>query len=164
MVNTAEEARQLVSWCKYPPDGKRSFGISRGQGYGFDFDRYTKNWNATSSLIVQIESIMGVENIEEILEIDGIDGAMVGPYDLSGSLNVPGKLDHPKVREAAKRVVSACKKYGKACGTQIIEPDDIKIKKALKEGFTFIVLSSDVFLLWKWAEKMRRNIYASRKK
>lgn len=158
MVNTAQEAKHLVSWCKYPPEGKRSFGISRGQGYGFDFDRYTDTWNVASSLVVQIESITGVENIEEILKVDGIDGVMIGPYDLSGSLNIPGKIYHPKVIESGNRVISACQKAGKACGTQIIEPDDIKIKKALKNGFTFIVLSSDVFLLWKWSEKMRKLI------
>jgi len=163
MVNTAEEAMQLVSWCKYPPEGKRSFGISRGQGYGFDFDRYAKKWNSVCSLVVQIESIIGVENIEEILNVDGVDAAMVGPYDLSGSLNIPGRLDHPKVRESAKRVIRACQKAGKACGTQIIEPDNTKIKNALKEGFTFIVLSSDVFLLWKWSERMRGDIRMNRK-
>lgn len=164
MVNTVEEARNIVSWCKYPPQGKRSFGISRGQGYGFDFDSYVKRWNSTSSLIIQIESISGVENIGEILELDGIDGAMVGPYDLSGSLNLPGKLNHPKVREAAKQVINACRKYGKACGTQIIEPDDVQIKKAFKEGFTFVVLSSDVFLLWKWSEKISGYIGKNRNK
>jgi 2-keto-3-deoxy-L-rhamnonate aldolase RhmA len=163
MVNTAKEAIQLVAWCKYPPEGKRSFGISRGQGYGFDFDQYTKKWNSVCSLIVQIESITGVENIEKILNVDGIDAAMIGPYDLSGSLNIPGKIDHPKVRESAKRVIRACQRAGKACGTQIIDPDNSKIKAALKEGFTFIVLSSDVFLLWKWSERMRGNIQSNRK-
>ncbi|MDO8662378.1 MAG: aldolase/citrate lyase family protein [Candidatus Omnitrophota bacterium] len=163
MVNTAREAREIASWCKYPPQGKRSFGISRGQGYGFDFDRYTKKWNSVSSLIVQIESITGVENIEDILGIDAVDAAMVGPYDLSGSLNIPGKIDHPKIREAAKRVIAACRKAGKACGTQIIDPDARQIKNALDQGFTFIVLSSDVFLLWKWAQRMRGYTRMNRK-
>ncbi len=163
MVNNVQEARDIQSWCKYPPQGKRSFGISRGQGYGFDFESYTKNWNSTSSLIVQIESVTGVENIEDILRVEGIDGAMVGPYDLSGSLNIPGKLDHPKVREATKRVIDACRNAGKACGTQLIEPDAKTIKLALSQGFTFIVLSSDVFLLWKWAHKMGGFISQNRK-
>lgn len=163
MVNTAQEAREIASWCKYPPQGKRSFGISRGQNYGFDFDRYTKKWNSVSSLIVQIESMLGVENVEDILSNEDIDGAMVGPYDLSGSLNIPGKLDHPKVREATKRVIDVCRKAGKACGTQLIEPDAGKIKMALVQGFTFIVLSSDVFLLWKWAHRMHGYIRKNRK-
>lgn len=158
MVNNAKEAQDIVSWCKYPPQGKRSFGISRGQGYGFDFDSYTKTWNSVSSLIVQIESITGVENVEDILKIDDIDGVLVGPYDLSGSLNIPGQLEHPKVIEASKHVINACKKAGKACGTHLIEPDAEKIKQALAQGFTLIVLASDIFILWKWAQKMRERI------
>ena len=155
MVSTPEEVEQLISWCKYPPLGKRSFGIARGQGYGFDFDEYIKNWNESSSLIIQIESIQGVENIEKILSYDEIDGAMIGPYDLSGSLGIPGQLDHPSVTEAAKKVIEACVVAGKACGTQIIKPDIKNIEEAFSAGYTFVVLASDIFILWKWAEKMK---------
>jgi len=154
MVNTPEEAEQLISWSKFSPAGRRSFGIARAQGYGFDFDEYTENWNASSSLIVQIESVQGVEHIDKILSYDEIDGAMVGPYDLSGSLGIPGQLDHPRVVEAGKKVISACSKYGKACGTQVVEPDMESVRNAISAGYTFIVLASDVFLLWKWSEKM----------
>lgn len=162
MVNTVQEAEQLVSWCKYAPQGKRSFGVSRAQGYGFDFDRYTRSWNKSSSLIVQIESAEGVSNIDEIVSLEGVDGVMVGPYDLSGSLGVPGQLNHPSVTRSCQTVVAACKKHGKACGTQLISPDSSSVKKALASGFTLIVLSSDVFLLWKWSESMRGVIGASR--
>jgi len=161
MVNTVEEAKRLISWCKYSPEGKRSFGISRGQGYGFDFDKYVSGWNRSSTVIVQIESIEGVENIDSILSLDHIDGVMVGPYDLSGSLNVPGELKHPKVEAACKKVIAAAKKHHKACGTQDIEPTPRSVKDALARGFTFIVLASDVFLLWKWSQNMSELISAS---
>ena len=92
MVSNAAEAAEIASWCKYPPDGKRSFGVARAQGYGLDFADYTKSWNASSILIVQIESAEGVANIDAIAATPGIDGIMVGPYDLSGSLGVPGVL------------------------------------------------------------------------
>jgi len=154
-VNTAIEAKKLIEWCKYPPLGKRGFGIARAQGYGFDFEDYVKSWNRLSSLIVQIESIEGVDNIEKILALEEVDGAMVGPYDLSGSLNIPGKLNDPKVIKAAKRVIDACRQYGKSCGTQIIEPDAINVKRAFSSGYTFVVLASDIFLLWKWSERMK---------
>jgi 2-keto-3-deoxy-L-rhamnonate aldolase RhmA len=162
MVETPEQAARLVSWCKYPPEGKRSFGISRAQGYGFDFDAYTKGWNRSSSLIVQIESITGVENIDGIMATEGIDAAMVGPYDLSGSLNIPGQLDHPRVKAASRKVIDACRKAGRGCGTQLISPDAAGIRKAFASGFTFIVLSSDVFLLWKWSESMKRLVAGNR--
>ena len=155
MVSNADEVRNIISWFKYPPVGKRGYGIARAQGYGFDFADYTNNWNNLSSLIVQIESIQAVENIDEILSFKEIDGVMVGPYDISGSLNVPGQLDHPKVKKACQRVIKACAKYGKACGTQDTNPSLDSVEKYFTDGFTFVVLASDVFLLWKWSEKMR---------
>jgi len=158
MVNTPEETEKFISHCKYPPLGKRSFGIARAQGYGFDFDDYIKNWNASSSLIAQIESIQGVENIDKILSFEEIDGAMIGPYDLSASLGIPGQLDHPRALDAIKKVIAACAKYGKACGTHIIEPSQKSVSKAFFDGCTFVVLASDVFLLWKWSEKMSKII------
>jgi 2-dehydro-3-deoxyglucarate aldolase len=155
MVSTTTEVERLISWCKYPPLGKRSFGIARGQGYGFDFDQYTKTWNESSLFIIQIESIQGVENIEKLLSYDDVDGAMIGPYDLSGSLGIPGQLDHPSIARAAKEVIDACAKFGKGCGTQIIEPDMKNIEDAFSAGYTFVVLASDIFILWKWAERIR---------
>lgn len=158
MVNTPEDVERLISWFKFSPVGNRSFGIARAQGYGFDFEEYAKNWNFSSSLIVQIESIQAVENINKILSFEEIDGAMIGPYDLSGSLGIPGQLDHPRVVEAGKKVIAACTRYGKACGTQIVEPDIKSVENAFSQGYTFIVLSSDIFLLWKWSENMGKII------
>ncbi len=158
MVSSPEEVKELISWCKYPPIGKRSFGIARGQGYGFDFNEYIEGWNESSLLIVQIESIRGVEDIEAILSFEEIDGAMIGPYDLSGSLGIPGQLDDPQVSAAVEKVIVACSKFGKACGTQIIEPDVRTIGQAFDIGHTFVVLASDIFLLWKWVERMKSVI------
>jgi 2-keto-3-deoxy-L-rhamnonate aldolase RhmA len=158
MVSTNEEVKQLVSWVKYPPTGKRSFGVSRAQGYGFDFDEYTSTWNDVSSLIVQIETAKGVENIKDILSNDEVDAAMIGPYDLSGSLGVPGQIDHPLVNEAAKEVIKACADYDKGCGTQIIEPDFKGLQRAFEAGYTFVVLASDIFVLWKWSERIDQLI------
>ena len=154
MVSTSDEVERIVDWCKYPPLGKRSFGIARGQGYGFDFDEYTRNWNSSSTIIVQIESIEGVENIEKILNHEHVDGAMIGPYDLSGTLGIPGQLDHPRLIEAARRVIEVCSKKGKACGTQVIDPNPENLENAFSSGYTFVVLASDIFLLWYWAERM----------
>lgn len=162
MVNTAEEAGQLIEWIKYPPKGRRSFGVARAQGYGLDYDEYVKNWNDSSIFIAQIESIQGVENIDSILSLDGVDGVMIGPYDLSGSLGLPGQLDHPEVKKACQKAIQACKKHGKSCGTQIVEVSEKNIQNAFNAGFTFIVVSSDLFLMWKWAEQTREIIKKTR--
>jgi len=155
-VETAEQVLKLIEWVKYPPLGKRGYGIARAQGYGHNFDEYTTQWNDSSSLIIQIESIAAVENIEALLQFEEVDGVMVGPYDISGSLGIPGKIDHPSVKEAGQRVLEACSKFEKACGTQDIDPTRKSVQKAIEAGYTFVVLASDVFMLWKWGERMQK--------
>jgi len=154
MVSTRAQVEQIVEWCKYPPVGKRSYGIARAQDYGFDFENYTSTWNDRSVIIIQIESIQGVEAVDDLLSHEGVDGAMVGPYDLSGSLGIPGRLSDPRVTEACARVLQACRRKEKACGTHITEPTEENVRKAFDSGYSFVVLASDVFLLWKWSEHM----------
>jgi len=157
-VETADQVEKLIEWFKYPPLGRRGYGIALAQGYGHDFEDYTTQWNKSSVLIIQIESISAVENIEKLLQFDEVDGAMVGPYDISGSLGIPGQINHEKVRNAGQMVVNACRKFGKACGTQDIDPTTKSVQIALDSGYTFIVLASDVFILWKWGERMQKII------
>jgi len=161
-VDTPEQIEKLIEWMKYPPLGKRGYGIARAQGYGHNFEKYIADWNSSSSLIIQIESISAVENIEQLLQIEEVDGAMIGPYDISGSLGIPGEIEHEQVRNAGQIVVDACKKYGKACGTQDIDPTTETIQLAIDSGYTFVVLASDVFILWKWGEKMQKIVEVCR--
>ncbi len=153
-VSACDEIERIVEWSKYPPVGKRSYGVARAQGYGFDFDSYTSTWNDRSVVIAQIESRKGVEAIDQLLENDYLDGVMIGPYDISGSLGIPGQLSHPKVTEACIRVAEACQKHGKACGTQLVDPTQVEMEASLRAGYSFVVLASDIFLLWKWSASM----------
>ena len=162
-VDTAEQVEELVGFAKYPPVGRRGYGVARAQGYGFDSADYYADWNETGSLIVQIESVTGVENADEICSHPAIDGIIVGPYDISGSLGIPGQIDHPLVREAASKVVEACKRHGKACGTQLVDPNAANVAGAFDDGFTILLLASDVFLLWKWSERMAGIVTDARK-
>jgi 2-keto-3-deoxy-L-rhamnonate aldolase RhmA len=156
MVCTPEEVKRLVEWCKYPPRGRRSYGVASAQDYGFSFADYTANWNKRSSLIIQIEAISAVNCIDDLVAHEDVDGAMIGPYDLSGSLGIPGQLSDPRVTEACQKVVEACRRHGKACGTQLVDVSEATIAAAFDSGFTFVILSSDVFLLWKWSESIRK--------
>ena len=83
---------------------------------------------------------------------------MVGPYDISGSLGIPGQIDNEKVLNAGREVVEACRKFGKACGTQDTDPTPKSVQLAMDSGYTFVVLASDVFILWKWGEQMQKLI------
>lgn len=155
MVNTREEVEAIIGHLKYPPVGRRSYGVSRAQFYGFDFDVYIRNWNATSSFIIQVESITAVENIDKLLAFDEIDAVMIGPYDISGSLGVPGETSHPLVLEASCKVIEACERFGKSCGTQVADATPQSIQALFDLGHTYAILGSDLFVLWKWAEQMQ---------
>lgn len=155
MVNTRKELDQIIQWMKYPPVGKRSYGVARAQGYGSKFDDYTRTWNEKSSLIIQIESTTAVDNIDQLLDCEQVDGVMIGPYDISGSLGIPGKLFDPLVLKACDKVIEASARHKKSCGTQVTEPSEESVRVAIDSGYTFVVLSSDIFLIWKWSEQMR---------
>lgn len=163
MVNTAADVRAIIDDFKYPPVGRRSYGVNRAQAYGFEFDSYIKNWNEASSLIIQVESIEAVKNIDDLLSFDEIDGVMVGPYDISGSLGVPGQLTHSSVIEASRTVANACARVGKSCGTQVADASESSVQALFDIGYTFAILGSDLFVLWKWAEQMRGLMATLRK-
>ena len=162
MVNTPEEIESIIYHMKYPPIGRRSYGVNRAQTYGFDFDAYIHNWNETSTFIIQVESIQSVENIESLLAFDEVDGVMIGPYDISGSLGVPGQTSHPLVIEASRKVIAACKRCGKSCGTQVSDASAENVNALFDLGYTYAILGSDLFVLWKWAEKMQGLIKSMR--
>lgn len=162
MVNTPEEIEAIIGHLKFPPVGRRSYGVNRAQAYGFDFDSYIQNWNATSTFIIQVESIQAVENIEKLLAFDEIDGVMIGPYDISGSLGVPGQTSHPLVIEASRKVIAACERAGKSCGTQVADAAPDSVQALFDLGHTFAILGSDLFVLWKWAEQMQGLIKSMR--
>jgi 2-keto-3-deoxy-L-rhamnonate aldolase RhmA len=154
MVNTPAEVEVLIGHLKYPPVGRRSYGVNRAQAYGYDFDDYVTTWNKTSSFIIQVESVAAVENIDSLLAFDEVDGVMVGPYDISGSLGVPGQTSHPSVIEASRHVIESCARAGKSCGTQTADPSEAGVKSLFDLGYTYAILGSDLFVIWKWAEQM----------
>jgi 2-dehydro-3-deoxyglucarate aldolase len=158
MVNSKEEVNAILNNFKFPPHGRRSFGINRAHGYGADFEKYISTWNDCGLFTIQIESIQAVNNIEEIVKIPEIDAVMIGPYDISGSLDVPGQTNHPKVRDAAQKVISACRSAGISCLTQIASVSEDAIEDAFEQGFTSVIMGSDLFALWQWSENMRKIV------
>ena len=107
-VDSVEIAEQVVKWVKYPPIGERSIGVARAHGYGLDVDSYMNSANEQIAVIVQIEHVKGVQHIEKILDVDGVDAVLIGPYDLSGSLGKPGEVDDPEVQGYINRVRDTC--------------------------------------------------------
>jgi len=147
MVNSARDAEMAVKSIKYPPQGNRSVGIARAHGFGPGFKDYVKLANEESILIIQIEHVDGVRNLEEILTVEGIDGLIIGPYDLSGSLGMPGELNHPEVVEARKRILEVAREKGIAAGIHIVYPSIEEFKQCLEEGYRFIAFGTDILFL-----------------
>lgn len=147
LVDSAETVRQAVAASKYPPQGVRGYCYSRMNNYGNDFDRYAAEANEQTVVIAMIETKAGVDNIEEILAVEGLDGVFLGPYDLSGAYGLPGQLDHPTVREARTKVLEACLKMGKTAGIHIVHANPEVVRLALSEGFTFLALGADIIAL-----------------
>ncbi len=153
MVNSAKEAECAVAAVRYPPVGKRGVGLYRAQKYGTGFDAYLK-WVARESIvIVQIEHKDAVENLDAILSVDGVDGFIVGPYDLSGSLGVPGKFTHPKMLAAMKTIRKIAHRHKVSAGFHVVPPDPALVKLRRKEGYTFIAYSVDFLLLGEMARQ-----------
>jgi len=161
MICSADDARKAVSYTKYPPEGLRGVGLNRAQEYGFGFEKY-KDWVRDSSvLIAQIEHIDGVENIEEIINTPGVDGVIVGPYDLSGSLGIPGEYNDPRVIEALKKVERICLENKKSLGYHVIEPNSELLKEKQKAGYNFLAFSTDFLFMGKKAFEEMSNIKKS---
>jgi len=159
MVNSRAEAELAVKSIKYPPQGFRGVGLARAQGYGVDFDAYMTHANQDSLLMLQIEHIDAVNNIEEILSVEGIDGTYIGPYDLSCSMGLPGQLNHPRVEDAKKRVLEATKARGLAPGIHLVHPEAARreLKGCAEQGYRFIALGTDILFLGDPARLLHRE-------
>tara|TARA_B100000780_G_scaffold259787_1_gene211060 strand:+ start:175 stop:909 length:735 start_codon:yes stop_codon:yes gene_type:complete len=147
MVNNKEEAIKAINSVKYPPIGNRGVGLARAQDYGFGFDDYKNNIADSIKLIVQIEHVDAVNNLEEILSLDGIDGTFIGPYDLSGSMGKPGKYNDDDVKSVIRNYEMTAKKYSKLIGYHVIEPDYKLVEQKVKDGYNFIAFSLDTLFL-----------------
>lgn len=147
MVNSAEDAAKAVQAVKYPPQGGRSFGLGRAHRYGEYFDRYVKSSNSSSLLVIQIEHIDAVKELDRILKVKGIDAVIIGPYDLSGSMGIPGKFGNAKFRKAVKVIVKKVKKAGIPLGFHIVQPVEKEFRSKVREGFNFIAYGMDTIFL-----------------
>lgn len=147
MINTAQEAADLVRYARYPPIGERGAGgLIPHFGFGTtNHVEYVANANHEIMIAVQIETRASVENIESILAVPGIDLIFIGPFDLHISLGLPPALwsDLPVFQDAIHKVVSACKQRGMPYGT--ISPNAEGTKARMAEGYSFVSMGSDLF-------------------
>jgi len=147
MICSKEDALNAVNYAKYPPIGKRGVGLYRASAYGTKFEEYKKYVNEELVIIAQIEHINAVNNIDEILQVKGIDGTLIGPYDLSSSLGYPGMLERDDVKNAIQKVLEACKKHNIPSGFHVIDTNPESLKQKINQGCTFLAYGIDYFFL-----------------
>lgn len=140
MVESAEQARDLVQATLYPPLGIRGMGGARGSRWG-RYEHHGHEANAQICLLVQVETQKGLDNIEEIAKVDGVHGVFIGPSDLSASLGHVGQQDHPKVREAIEDAFAKIVKAGKAPG--FLTLDESLSRHYLGKGGIFMAVGTD---------------------
>ncbi|MFB6226973.1 MAG: HpcH/HpaI aldolase/citrate lyase family protein [Halobacteriales archaeon] len=141
MIETSGEARDLVDAVKYPPEGIRGVASGRATGYGRDFEEYVETVNARISTIVQVETLTGLENVEEIADVAGVDALFVGPSDLSASLGLFGDRSADEFDEAVERIVAAGRSADVPVGTLSVDPDGIE--RCVRRGFDFLIVGKD---------------------
>ncbi|HEX5849566.1 MAG TPA: aldolase/citrate lyase family protein [Rubrobacter sp.] len=162
MVETAEQASAVVTAAKYPPEGER------GAAFGIGHDDYEAAEDVVSSmqqandetlLIAQIETTDGIENVEEIAAVDGVDVLWIGHNDLTNSIGIPGQFDHPDYLRAVDRFLEACADNGKAPG--IMSTSVEEARSQLDQGFRCVAYWGDI---WLYASVLREGIERIREK
>jgi 2-keto-3-deoxy-L-rhamnonate aldolase RhmA len=153
MVNSAETAQHAMRQAKYPPLGERGYGYSRANLHGLDFKPYIREANDEIAIVMQIEHRNGIAEIDSILEVEGVDGAFIGPLDLSGSYGKTGQLDCPEMVDALARFRSSCTAHRKTAGMHIVHPNAENVQQAVDDGYTMIALGVDNVFLAEAAER-----------
>ena len=153
LVCNAKQASKAVQASKYQPLGNRGHCFGRMNEWGADFKSYSENGNSRTIVIIMIESKEGVENIEEILKVPGIDGIFVGPYDLSGSYGIPGDIDNQIMCEALDVIYNACKCANVPFGQHFINKSTEAVIEAVRAGNDIICVDADSIFLSRSANK-----------
>jgi 2-keto-3-deoxy-L-rhamnonate aldolase RhmA len=145
LVSGPEEARSAARAARYPPEGIRGVAGTRASRYGLTLPEYFAAWNREVLVACQIETPQGLEQVDGIAAVEGVDVLFVGPNDLSAGLNRFRQFDAPEYEQAVDRVLRAARRHGKAAGYLAADPDEAV--RRIAQGFRFVGVSSDARLL-----------------
>ena len=146
-VDTDEEAEAVIKAIRFPPLGERGInlmGVHTGFGRASG-DEYVKSTHAETLLLVQIESDRGISNLDKILSVDGVDGAVIGRTDLSTDLGLPGQTNHPEVLRRVEKMIAICQQHGKIPG--LLVQDVASAKEWIAKGIRLVPYANEVSLL-----------------
>jgi len=145
MIDTAEQARALVAATRYPPAGTRGVGagVARAARWG-RVENYMARANEELCLLIQAESKTAIDNLDALLEVEGVDGIFIGPADLSASLGYPDNASHPEVQQVIEQSIRRIRKAGKAAG--FLAVDSAMAQRAISWGANFVAIGVDTML------------------
>jgi len=148
MVDTAEQAREVVAATRYPPQGVRGVGsaVARASRWTARSD-YLDVADDEICVLAQAETVTALENLQAICDVPGVDGVFIGPADLSADVGHLGNPAHPEAQAAIMRGLELCKAAGKPCG--ILAPNEDDARRYFDAGFTFVAVGVDQGLLTK---------------
>ncbi|WP_207486027.1 aldolase/citrate lyase family protein [Arenibaculum pallidiluteum] len=151
-VETEQQARDAVAFTRYPPKGVRGYAAApRATRFGRVKD-YALRCEEELCVLVQVETRLGLENLEAIARVDGVDGVFIGPGDLSAALGHLGNLRHPEVQAAIEDAIARIHACGKPAG--ILTPDEALARRYIELGCLFTAVGSDVGILARNAEQL----------
>jgi 2-dehydro-3-deoxyglucarate aldolase/4-hydroxy-2-oxoheptanedioate aldolase len=157
-----EEIATFVSSCRYPPMGTRGFGPRRPTNYArISGQEYLDSANRELFVVAQIETVGALNDIDRIVQIEGLDSIVVGPHDLSGSLGILGQVDHPTVVEAIDRIVKTARQAGIYVGMGMGASADFAIKNA-EIGVQWLQVGNDFEYMNGFADRLYTEIRAEK--
>lgn len=148
MIKSHEDVKRAISYTKYAPLGNRSFALPRCNGYGQWSAEYFERSNQDTFFGIMIEHIDAVANLDEIFSGKEIDAVFIGPYDLSGSMGIPGQFDNPVFKSTLELIYKKASDHGITLGYHEVNPTKEKIKDLIGKGIRFIACGIDtIFIL-----------------
>lgn len=168
MIESRAQLDRAIDLSVYPgqdswrPAGEtapeyRGVGFCRANAFGKNFDDYRAHRAPELFLVAQIEHIRAVEQLEAIVSHPRLDAIMVGPYDLSGSMGLTGRFDHPDFKAVMDRIAAVCARCGARMGLHIVQPDPTELARQMAAGSRFIAYGIDSVFLWAAAERPRQE-------
>ena len=152
MIESGKQLEDAISKALYPPIGTRGVGYCRANMFGKDFDKYLDE-SKEILIVAQIEHIHAVNNLDCILSVDRLDAIMVGPYDLSGSMDLTGQFENAQFLKTLGIIAEKASEHKIPMGAHIVEPDRKILESKILDGYQFIAYGIDSIFLYNSSEK-----------
>jgi 2-dehydro-3-deoxyglucarate aldolase len=146
MIENADQLRMIANACRWPPSGNRGVGFSRANLFGKNFKKYQSEAQEPL-LVAMIENNLAIDNLDEILKVDGLDAILIGPYDLSASLGILEDFQNPLFKSTVDKIFELCEKNNIPCGIHVVNPDINILNESIDNGYRFIAYSIDAVFL-----------------